>query len=179
MAIIDIIIGAVLLIFLYSGFRSGFMKKLIGFACLVLALILGTKFAADVNELIFAEMGLAGRTGFFISFLMIVVAVTLTQSILYKIFLEDLVDSLWNNIFGMLVGLVEGALAVSIALIVLSMYLNMPSAETKAESQLYKPMKNFAPMVFDQVNTLLPESEDFYQQIVNAATSEIQKMEKK
>ncbi|NUN70124.1 MAG: CvpA family protein [Bacteroidetes bacterium] len=179
MALIDIIIGLVLLVFLYSGFRSGFVKKLIGFSCLVLALILGTKFAADVNEMIFADMGLTGRTGFFVSFLAIVVAVTLTQSILYKIFLEDLVDSLWNNIFGMIVGFIEGALAVSIALIVMSIYLDMPSAETKAESQLYKPVKNFAPMVFDQVNTLLPESEDFYQQIMNAATTGYRNMETK
>lgn len=179
MALIDIIIGLILLVFLYSGFRSGFVKKLIGFACLILALILGTKFAADVNELVFADMGLSARTGFFVSFLTIVVVVTLTQSILYKIFLEDIVDSLWNNVFGMIVGIFEGTLAVSIALIVLSIYLDMPSAETKAESQLYKPVKNFSPMVFDQINTLLPESEDFYEQIVNTATKEIQKLEKK
>lgn len=179
MAIIDIIIGAVLLVFLYSGFKSGFVKKLIGFSCLVLALILGTKYAADVNELLFLELGLSGRTGFFISFLLIVVVITLTQSVLYKIFIKDLVDSMWNSVFGMFVGLIEGALAVSIALIVMSIYLGIPSQETKAESQLYKPLKNFSPMVFDQINTLLPESEDFYEHIMEIASDGIKKMEKK
>ncbi|MCK9410235.1 MAG: CvpA family protein [Bacteriovoracaceae bacterium] len=172
MAVIDIILGVIILIFMYSGFKSGFIKKIIGFACLVLALILGTKYAADVNELIFAEMGISGTTGFFVSFVMIVVAITLTQSILYKIFIQDLVDSMWNNVFGMFVGIVEGALVVSIALIVMSIYLDLPSQETKAESELYKPIKNFSPMVFDQINTLLPESEDFYQQIMNFTNGE-------
>jgi membrane protein required for colicin V production len=179
MAFIDIIIGVVVLIFMVSGFKSGFVKKLVGFASLVIGLILATKFSADVNELVFSEMGVSGSTGFFISFIAIVILVTLTQAVLYKVFVQELVDSLWNNLFGMLVGAIEGALVVSIALIVLSIYLGLPSQEMKDESQVYKPLKNFAPMVFDQINTLLPESEDFYQQIVNAANGVIDKAEKK
>jgi len=179
MVLIDIILGIIFLLFAYSGFKSGFIKKIIGFACLVLALILGTKYAADVNQLLFEDIGISGRTGFFLSFIVIVLAITFTQSIFYKLFLKDLVDATWNNILGLLMGLVEGALAISIGLIVLSIYLDIPSQETKRESQLYKPLKNFAPMVFDQVNTFLPESEDFYQQIMNFATEEIKKMEKK
>lgn len=179
MALLDMIIGAVLLIFLYSGFKSGFVKKIIGIACLILALILGTKYAADVNELLFSEMGLSARTGFIISFMTIVLVITLTQSIFYKIFIKDLVDSLWNNVFGMFIGIIEGALVVSITLIVMGIYLELPSQEMKAESELYKPVKNFSPMVFDQINTLLPESEDFYQQILNKTNAEIKKMEKK
>jgi uncharacterized membrane protein required for colicin V production len=178
MALIDIIIGCIILIFMYSGFKSGFVKKLVGFVCLVLALIVATKYAADLNELVFSEFGLSGSTGFFVSFFLIVLAITLTQSILYRIFVQDLVDSLWNNIFGMLVGIVEGALVVSLALIVMTVYLGLPSQETKAESQVYKPLKNFAPMVFDQINTLLPESEDFYQQIMNAVTDAVETTEK-
>ncbi|MFA6468990.1 MAG: CvpA family protein [Bacteroidota bacterium] len=179
MAIIDIIIGIILLLFAYSGFKSGFIKKIIGITCLVLALILGTKYAADVNSLLFEEIGISGSTGFFLSFLVIVIAITLTQSIFYKLFVKDFVDAMWNNVLGLFVGALEGAISISIALIVLSIYLELPSNETKAESEFYKPLKNFAPMVFDQMNTLLPESEDFYQQIMDFATDEIQKMEKK
>lgn len=178
MAIIDIIIGVVILVFMYSGFKSGFVKKLVGFVCLVIALIVATKYAADVNELVFSEFGLSGSTGFFASFFLIIIVITLAQSILYKVFVQDLVDSLWNNIFGMLVGMVEGALVVSMALIVMSVYLGIPSQDTKAESQVYKPLKNFAPMVFDQINTLLPESEDFYQQMMKAVTDAVETTEK-
>lgn len=179
LALIDIVIGVILLIFLISGFRSGFVKKVLGLIALIIALIVATKFAADLQELVFTEMGLSGKAGFFASFFLIVGGITLTQSILYKVFMKDMIDSLWNNIFGMLMGAVEGALVVSMALIVLSIYFNLPSEETKAESQAYRPLKNFAPLVFDHVNTFLPESEDFYEQVVNAVTEKVNKVEKK
>ena len=86
---------------------------------------------------------------------------------------------MWNKILGLFVGVVEGGLFISIGLILLSVFLLLPSEETKANSKLYKPLKNFSPMVFDQVNTLLPESEDFYQQILKFASDEMKKTEKK
>lgn len=168
-----------MLLFMYSGYRSGFVKKIIGIACLVLALIIATKYSADVNELLFADLGISGKTGFFLSFVVIVLAITFTKSIFYRVFLKEMVDAMWNNVLGMILGIFEGAIAISIALIVMTIYLELPSQETKAESQLYKPLKNFSPMVFDQINTLLPESEDFYQLIMNMATDEMKKLEKK
>lgn len=179
MAFIDIIIGMVLGLFLISGYRNGFVKKLIGITCLLLALILATKFSADINELLFAEIGISGQTGFFLSFLVIVLVITFAQSIVYKTLIKDMVDSAWNKILGLFVGLFEGAVAISIALIIMSMYLNLPGQETRSDSALYKPLKNFAPMVFDEVNSFFPESEDFYYAILNYASEEMKKMEKK
>jgi len=179
MELIDIVLGMVLVVFMFSGYRAGFIKKIIGIACLILALILATKFSADVNELLFESLGISGRTGFILSFIVIVVSITLAQSVLYRLLVKDMVDALWNKILGLLFGVIEGGLVTSIALIVLSIYLHLPSEETKANSELYKPLKNFSPMVFDQVNTFLPESEDFYQQILKFASEEMNKMEKK
>jgi membrane protein required for colicin V production len=179
MTLIDIVIGMLLILFVVSGYRAGFVKKMIGIFCLILALVLATKFSADVNELLFETTGISGRTGFMLSFLVIVISITLFQSILYRVLIKDMVDSLWNNILGLFVGVIEGCLFISIGLIVLSVYLHLPGEETKANSELYKPMKNFAPLVFDQINTFLPESEDFYHQILKYATEEMNKMEKK
>ncbi len=179
MTLIDIVIGMLLFFFMFSGYRAGFVKKIIGIICLVLALVLATKFSADVNELLFEAMGITGRTGFMLSFLVIVVSITLLQSILYRILIKDMVDAMWNKVLGLFVGVIEGGLFISIGLIVLSVYLHLPGEETKANSELYKPLKNFSPMVFDQVNTFLPESEDFYQQILKFASEEMKKMEKK
>ncbi len=179
MAFIDIIIGIIILAFMVSGFKSGFAKKLIGIVCLVLALVLATKFSADVSDLLFDSIGITGRTGFFLSFIIIVLGITFAQSILYKVFLKDVIDSMLNNVLGMFVGLIEGTLVVSISLILLTIFLDLPSQQTKAESELYKPIKNFSPMLFDQINSLLPESEDFYQKMMNVAAEEMKKMEKK
>jgi len=178
MTFIDIVIGMILLLFMVTGYKSGFMKKLIGITCLLIALIMATKFSTDVNQLLFSELGLPGNTGFIISFVVIVLAITLTQSLIYKLLFKDLFDSMWNKILGVFMGLLEGTMTISITLIVLSIYLNLPSTETKSSSQLYKPIKNFAPMVFDQINTFLPESEDFYYQMLNMVSDKMKKLEK-
>lgn len=163
---------------MFLGFKNGFVKKIISIACLGLALILATKFSSDIAELIFEPIGISGRIGFVMSFILIVIAVSLTQSLIYKFFIKDLVDGVWNKIGGIFIGLMEGGLILSIALILMSIYLHIPSDETRASSQLYKPIKNFAPMVFDGINTFLPESEDFYQQIMKSATDTFKKGEK-
>ncbi|MHB1049776.1 MAG: CvpA family protein [Bacteroidota bacterium] len=177
MSIFDIVIALAIIIFMISGFSNGFVKKIIGIVCLVIALFVGIKFSADVSQMIFEPMSIPGQIGFFISFLLIVIGITLTQSLLYRLILEDTVDTLWNKVLGGLLGIFEGSLAISITLIVLSIYLNIPAEETKGKSELYKPIKNFAPMVFDHINTFLPESEDFYSQILNYAAEEFKKLE--
>ena len=179
MTFIDIVIGMILIAFMVSGYQSGFVKKIIGITCLVVALIIATKYSADINQLLFAEIGISDNTGFIVSFIIIVLSITFAQSIIYKLMFKEMFDALWNKILGLFMGLLEGTIAISITLIVLSIYLNIPSQETKGSSQLYKPIKNFAPMVFDQVNTFLPESEDFYYQILNMASDQMKKMEKK
>ena len=183
MALIDIVLGMLLVAFMFSGYRAGFIKKIFGIAFFIVALILATKFAADLNdfltELAFESAGISGRVGFILSFFIIIIAVTIIQAALYRLLIKDAVDALWNKILGLFVGVIEGGLFISLGLIILSVYLHLPSNETKAESELYKPLKNFAPMVFDEVNTMLPESEDFYQQILKFASKEMKKTEKK
>ncbi|MEW5800430.1 MAG: CvpA family protein [Bacteroidota bacterium] len=179
MAFFDIVLVLVFLLFLISGYKSGFVKKIIGIICLVLALVLGTKFSADLSQLIFEPIGISGRLGFALSFVGIVLGVTFAQSVIYRLLIKEMVEGMWNKILGVVVGIFEGGLAISITLIVLSIYLNLPSDETKGSSTFYKPLKNFAPMVFDQINTFLPESQDFYEQIMNYATEELKKLESK
>lgn len=179
MTFFDIVLALVFLLFLISGYKSGFVKKIIGIACLVLALILGTKFSSDLSQMVFESIGISGRFGFALSFIIIVLGVTFAQSLIYRLLIKEMVEGMWNKVLGVVVGIFEGGLGISISLIILSIYLNLPSDETKASSTLYKPLKNFAPMVFDQINTFLPESQDFYEQIMNYATEELKKMETK
>ncbi|MBW7887042.1 MAG: CvpA family protein [Bacteroidetes bacterium] len=143
--------------------------------CFAVDLVFATKFSADVSEMLFTPIGVEGKLGFIISFLVIVLAIILTQGIIYRLLIKDAVDNLWNRIGGMLLALVEGALFISVGLILLSIYLKLPSDEAKKDSVLYKPIKNFAPMVYDSINTLMPESEDFYNVIYNQVAEQIKK----
>lgn len=170
MSLLDIVLGIVLAAFMFMGFKNGFVKKIISIACLALALVLATKFSADIASILIEPLGVSGRIGFVLAFIVIVVGITLTQSLIYKFLIKDLVDGIWNHIGGLFIGLLEGGLTLSIALILMSIYLHIPSQETKADSMLYSPVKNFAPVVFDGINMFLPESEDFYQQMFESAT---------
>ena len=178
-SITDIVLGVILLFFMISGFKSGFVKKIFGLVGLALALILATKFSADLSELVFQSMGLEGKIGFAISFISIVILVIILQAVIYKSLVHELVENTWNRIGGILLGFIEGGIVLSIALILLSVYFQLPNTESKANSILYKPIKNFAPLVYDSINTLLPESEDFYQELLKNATEGIKKVEEK
>lgn len=179
MTTIDIILGSIILFFMYSGFKAGFIKKIVSLVVLGIALILATKFSADLSEMLFQQMGLSGRIGFIASFILIIILTMVIQAILYKMFFDDFDKNIWNKICGIFLGIVEGGIIVSIALIFLSIYLRLPSDEIKSGSTLYKPLKNFAPIVYDTMNTFLPESEDFYQEIFKQVSEGVKKAEEK
>ena len=166
----DLAIIIVLGGFAVAGWMSGFVKKIIALICLGLSLIIATKYGATVGETVFQPMGAGPGSSTTIGFLSIVGIIMLAQSILYKVIMKKIIKGLWNKIGGAVVGLLEGVLLSSIIVIFLSIFLHMPSEETKANSMLYKPIKNFAPRIFDSINTFFPESKDFYQEIFDAIT---------
>ena len=165
----DTILVVILGLFMFAGWRSGFLKKMIALACLALSLILATKYASSFGEMVLVPMGISAGESTTFSFLIIVVGIMVAQAIIYKIAIKKLADGTWNRIGGLIMGLVEGGIFLSLIVIFFSIYFHFPAAETRSDSLLYKPVKNFAPRIFDSVNTFFPESEDFYQEIMNSA----------
>jgi uncharacterized membrane protein required for colicin V production len=164
----DIILALVLSIFMFAGWRKGLLRKLIALICLAVSLVVATKFASTVSDEISGPLGLSPGTGTTLSFIVIVCVIMISQAIFYRLVIKKLGEGLWNKIGGLLMGLLEGGLLVSVTVIFLSIYFHYPSDEIRSESLLYKPLKNFAPRLFDSINTFLPESEDFYQEIMNS-----------
>lgn len=164
----DIILVLVLAIFMLAGWRKGLLRKLIALICLALSLVVATKFASTIGDEIAGPLGLSSGAGTTVSFILIVCAIMISQAIFYRLVIKKLGEGLWNKIGGLLMGLLEGGLLVSVTVIFLSIYFHYPSDETRSESLLYKPLKNFAPRLFDSINTFFPESEDFYQEIMNS-----------
>jgi uncharacterized membrane protein required for colicin V production len=164
----DIILLAILVLFMLAGWRSGFLKKFISLVCLALSLIVATKYASDVGEEVFIPMGASGGMATTFAFLSIVGVIMLIQAIVYKVAIKKLGEGLWNKIAGVILGLVEGGIILSMIVIFLSIYFHYPSQETRSTSSLYLPVKNLAPQIFDSINTFFPESEDFYEEIINA-----------
>jgi len=168
MSTFDIIILVVLAVFMLAGWRSGFLKKLIALVCLALSLILATKYAAGLGDEVFTPMGVSGGLATTLGFVTIVGGIMLIQAIVYRVAIKKLGEGLWNKIAGVLMGLLEGGIILSMVIIFLSIYVHFPSQETRSNSALYLPVKNFAPQIFDSINTFLPESQDFYEEIIGA-----------
>lgn len=165
----DIILFAFLAIFMFAGWRKGLLRKLIALICLALSLVIATKYASTVGDELSNPLGLSPGAATTVSFLLIVGSIMLAQAIFYSLVIKKLGEGVWNKIGGLVMGLLEGGILLSVTVIFLSIYFHYPSEETRSESILYKPLKNFAPRLFDSINTFFPESEDFYQEIMNSA----------
>ncbi len=168
MTTFDTILIVILGLFMFAGWRSGFLKKLIALVCLAVSLILATKYASSFGEMVLMPMGISAGESTTFAFLIIVGGIMISQAIVYKIAIKKLAEGIWNRVGGLIMGLVEGGIFLSLIAIFLSMYFHFPSGETRSDSLLYRPIKNFAPRIFDSVNTFFPESEDFYQEIMNS-----------
>jgi uncharacterized membrane protein required for colicin V production len=168
MSTFDIILLVILAVFMLAGWRSGFLKKVIALACLALSLILATKYAAPLGDEVFSPMGVSAGLTTILGFVLIVGGIMLIQAVVYRLAIKKLGEGLWNKIAGVIMGLAEGAIILSMVIIFLSIYFHLPSQETRSNSSLYLPMKNLAPQIFDSINTFLPESQDFYEEIISA-----------
>src|ERR1039458_10035737 len=123
----DTIIFVILGLFMFAGWRSGFLKKGIALACLALSLILATKYASSFGEMVLVPMGISAGVSTTFYFLLIVVGIMISQAIVYKIALKKLAEETWNRVGGLIMGLVEGGIFLSLIVIFLSIYFHFPS----------------------------------------------------
>jgi membrane protein required for colicin V production len=165
MNVIDIVILVALVVFIFNGWLKGFLKKIISLGSLFLGIIIATRYASTLGYEVLEPMGIAPGISVVISYMAILGGIILVQAVVYRIFVKEAAEGLWNKICGAVFGFVEGGLAVSIVLIFLSLYFHVPSDRTRSESLTYKNVKNFAPLVYDSIVTLIPETEDFYQSV--------------
>ena len=168
MSALDITLMIACGLFAAAGWRKGLAKKLISLVSLIAAFALAARFGTALGQSVFVPLGLRAGLATFFAYFTIIGGIMFGQAVIYSMLVRDIVEGTWNHIGGMVLGVAEGALAVSVALIFLSLYFGIPSEETKATSFLYRPIKNFAPRVYDTAYNFFPEVEDFYQQMFNA-----------
>ncbi|MDD8016732.1 MAG: CvpA family protein, partial [Bacteroidota bacterium] len=84
MTFIDVVLGFFLIVFMFMGYKSGFVQKIIGIMCFAVALVIATKYSSDISEIVYEPIGVTGRMGFILAFLTIVLGITLMQSFIYK-----------------------------------------------------------------------------------------------
>jgi membrane protein required for colicin V production len=155
---IDIIIGLLLLFAAISGFRKGLVAELASLAALVLGIWGAIEFSYITTEFLTENFNFETEylniISFIITFVVIVILVHIVGSAVNK-FIEAAMLGFVNKLAGLAFGILRSALILSIILIVFEKIdedVEILSQEAKAKSQLYEPVRNFAPSLFPFIN---------------------------
>ncbi len=155
---IDLVFAILLLWAAYRGYTKGFIVQLATLAALLLGILGAVMFSDFTSELIIKKFDIAGQylpiISFAVTFIAIVIAVHILAKMLNKL-IDAIALGIVNRLLGVLFSVLKIAFIVSIILVLINKAdnkYNFIPDETKEKSLLYKPLSNFAPMIFPYLN---------------------------
>lgn len=155
---IDLVFTVLLLWAAYRGYTKGFIVQLATLAALLLGILGAVMFSDFTSELIIKKFDVSGQylpvISFAVTFIAIVIAVHLLAKMLNKL-IDAIALGIVNRLLGVTFSVLKIAFIVSIILVLVNKvdnkYQFIPES-TKEESLMYKPLSNFAPMIFPYLN---------------------------
>jgi membrane protein required for colicin V production len=151
---IDIILVLLLLFAAMNGYRRGLIAEVASLAALVLGIWGAIKFSHITTENLVRyfnlETGHLNIISFIVTFIVIVILVNLVGSSVNKL-VEVAMLGFFNKLAGLAFGFLRTALILSIILLIFSKIdqdVHILSQKSKAESQLYEPIRKLAPSIF-------------------------------
>ena len=151
---IDLILVLLLLFAAINGFRKGLISEVASLAALILGVWGAIEFSHITTGLLTERMGVEwdnlNLISFIVTFVVIVILVHLVAGSLSKL-VEAAMLGWANRITGLVFGILKTAFILSILLLIFNKIdedVHILSPETKMNSQLYDPIRKFAPSVF-------------------------------
>jgi membrane protein required for colicin V production len=151
---VDIVLGILLILSAIGGFSKGFVEELAGLVALILGIWAAIHFSDIVGQFLTNTFHITYKhlniVAFIVTFILVVILVHIIGSVVNKM-VKAISLGFLNRLAGLAFGSVKGALILSVLLVVFDKIdkdVHIISAETKAESKLYTPIRNFAPGVF-------------------------------
>ncbi|MCG8411004.1 MAG: CvpA family protein [Bacteroidales bacterium] len=155
---VDLVFAILFLWSAYRGFTKGFIVQLATLAALLLGILGAVMFSDFTSDLIVQKFEVSGQylpiISFAITFIAIVIAVHLLAKALNKL-IEAISLGTINRLLGVFFSILKTGFIVSIILVLINKVdnkYNFIPDETKENSVLYKPLSNFAPMIFPYLN---------------------------
>jgi membrane protein required for colicin V production len=169
--ILDIIIVVALLIGFILGYKDGFIRKLIGFIGLAVAIYLAVIFAAPVGRLFESTLEIE----FYLSeiivgaviFLLIMIIIAIIKRVVHPF---DKVNNVLNQILGGAVGLIQVMFFLSAVFIIMKIF-DLPSEKTAKSSFVYQPVYSVIPTTIDYLQEYTPDSRKIIQDYINEKDS--------
>lgn len=164
MHVIDIVLGALILLGLVRGFMRGLFVEVASLVALVAGVYGAIHFSNFVASFIEAKTNWADNTvsiaAFAITFVVIIIAISLAGKALTKL-ANFAALGILNKLLGGVFGGLKIALILSVVVIVFSKMnstITFINDEKLKDSILYKPVKSLAPMIFP--NIIKSDTED-------------------
>ena len=155
---IDLVFAILFLWSAYRGFTKGFVVQLATLAALLLGILGAVMFSDFTSSLIIKKFEVSGQylpiISFAVTFIVIVVAVHILAKLLNKL-IDAIALGIVNRLLGVLFSVLKYAFIISIILVLINKAddkYNFIPEETKEESLFYKPLSDFAPLIFPYLN---------------------------
>lgn len=164
---LDILLLAILAVFLFLGFRKGLLKEIVGMIGLVVAFLAAMRLTKAAAGL-FPGLSIPGREA--LAFLVLLVGVFLVFQLL-GFLLRKLIKAsplaILDRLGGVALGLLKGGLLLSICLLVLTLApLPKPWAERMEGSYAARGMRQVAPLVYQATKAIGPGLVALYEQFL-------------
>ncbi|AXI99641.1 membrane protein required for colicin V production [Cyclonatronum proteinivorum] len=167
---IDILILVPLAVAAFSGFRNGLLREVLGLGGVLLALFLGFRYMTEVRfwlePYIVTEEVWLSVLAFIIIFGLVFGGMQLLIRLLEGI-LKAALLSVPNKLLGMCFGLFKSGLFLSLIFILLLAF-EQPSEEARQSSVLYPIVVQVAPMAYDLLAHVYPNTDSFAESIEDA-----------
>ncbi|MFO8235103.1 MAG: CvpA family protein [Bacteroidales bacterium] len=158
MNVIDLVFALILIWSAYRGFVKGFILQLSTLAALLLGILGAIEFsdftAVLLKDTFNINADYLNIIAFAVTFIIIIIAIHLLARLIEKL-IKAIALGFVNRILGIIFGVAKVAFVISIILVLVNKandkYNFLPEEKTE-KSLLYKPLSQFAPMIFPYLN---------------------------
>ncbi len=161
---LDYAILIILAIFIYRGFRKGFLAKVLGVVGVILGIWLGVRHNLKIAQIL-KDIGIPSEISPYLAMFLIFLGCITIASLIAR-FLRNIsvFIELVDDILGATLGLLEGLLIVGVLLIFLGS-LNFPPESVQRASKLYKPVTKTTVFIYDLIEKNLGSKVKFKERI--------------
>lgn len=160
---LDLILGSIIIFFIFTGIYKGLVREVFGFLSLLLGLYFAFQYMSGLSALLLDLIPsippwLLPPLSFILIFVVIILIARFLAKLLTKILSWVMLGWL-NRIGGGAIGLLKGLILASIISLILG-FISTPIPTLSAainESHVYPLVLNVAPMTYEILTSILPE----------------------
>jgi len=166
MNLVDLFIIIFVLFFAFRGYWSGIVKQIFGIAAIIIAVFATFRYMSPASGLLSSFIDNPDHATIVAGIIIFILSLSLIQLAGY--WLEKALKLVKINFINRLAGMFFGglnALILASALLLLLAGFNLPNEVTRSESYTYDTVIQIAPLTFNMIAKIYPDSLDFMETI--------------